>query len=112
MRDRDFDYFRQGGLSMKRCDQCAFWVEGEAWSGTQPVEGTLKDNHLGTCHRHAPRPTKGEFEYRVLQALVLNVPEGEEADDLYKHWEESVEANRPIWPTTSAIDWCGDYSAK
>jgi hypothetical protein len=91
---------------MKRCDQCAFWVVGGAWSGRQPTENTHPDDYLGTCHRHAPSPTKGDFEYRLLNALVLIAPDDH---DLANNWEECVEACHPIWPSTSATDWCGDF---
>jgi hypothetical protein len=85
----------------RRCDHCAFWVVGE-----QREKDLHQDDYLGTCHRHAPSPTKGDFEYRLLHALVLIAPDD---NDLLNNWEECVEANHPIWPSTSATDWCGDY---
>jgi hypothetical protein len=89
-----------------RCDTCRFWVIGEQWGGAEGQEKTPADDRMGTCHRYAPSPTKGDFEYRVLNALVLIAPENEQLEE---NWEQCIEANHPLWPSTYGIDWCGEY---
>jgi hypothetical protein len=92
----------------ERCDECRFWILGEEW-GEQQQEHP--NERRGGCHRNAPRPTMGDFEYRVLQALTLLVWEHEDYADLAKHWEDAP-LQGAIWPTTTAEDFCGEFSKR
>ena len=46
----------------KRCDTCEFWDRHDQWEG---------DNTRGNCHRNAPRPTIGAFEYEMLKHTTI-----------------------------------------
>jgi len=83
----------------ERCDKCKFWIKGED-----------DDDELGGCHRNAPRPTLGEFEYEVLRHLttVAWKVQDDPRDKDYMDWEESRFA-ATLWPITKADSWCGEF---
>jgi hypothetical protein len=89
---------------MKRCDTCEFWVRGEQW-------GKQKDRHpderTGGCHRNAPQPTLGDFEYELMKQLTI-IANTTETD---KEWEE-CRLYRCAWPQTHGSDWCGEWKVK
>jgi hypothetical protein len=89
----------------KRCDTCEFWVLDDQWGEQEDVR---PDNRRGGCHRNAPRPTTGDYEYYVLMALWLIAPENE---DLENHWEQAY-LQSSCWPCTRADDWCGEWKEK
>jgi hypothetical protein len=95
-----------------RCDECRFWIIGEQWGDQQK---NPPDERLGACHRNAPIPTMGSFEYRVLQALVLIVPKQDNSEedysDLVNHWEDA-RLQEVSWPTTTGQDFCGEFSKR
>lgn len=92
-----------------RCDECRFWIMGEQWGEQQQVH---PNERSGSCHRNAPRPTMGDFEYRTLQALILIVSaEQEDLADLANHWEDAPH-QQTSWPTTLGEDFCGEFSKR
>jgi hypothetical protein len=101
------DYMAGTVTVAERCGDCRFWVMGEQF-GDQPQ--TDPDERLGSCHRYAPRPTMGDFEYRVLRALMVIMPKDEDGDPT-DYWE-GAELQRTTWPTTAAEDFCGEFSKR
>ena len=99
---------------MKRCDSCTFWVVGEQWGGAKSQQKHHPDDRLGSCHRNAPQTSLGDWNYHVLEALVLMI--GPDAADQNEHliqnWEECTHAQPAIWPTTAGNNWCGEYQSK
>lgn len=97
-------------VCVMRCDQCQFWAFGfDAGSQYGEQEDTRLDERLGSCRRHAPRPTIGQMEYLVARALWLLVP-GED-QGLSQSFEEAY-LEQCSWPTTMANDWCGEFVGK
>jgi hypothetical protein len=98
----------------RRCDGCAFWALGEQWTPLESQEGQHADDRLGTCHRHAPRPPTGDFEYEVLKHLTMiswdHATAGQQEDN-FKNWEEAY-LQETSWPTTTGADWCGEWQDK
>jgi hypothetical protein len=96
----------------KRCDQCLHWVEGEEWGGVQPNDGINdRDGYRGSCHRHAPVPSRGDWEYEVLNHLSMlswSTSNENRNDKNWERWEEAFIAYA-VWPVTRAGDWCGDF---
>jgi hypothetical protein len=92
-----------------RCDQCQFW-DLTYQHGEQQKKHA--DDRVGGCHRHAPRPTLGEYEYMTLHALILIAkPTDEEALYLYNFWEEALQ-EECTWPCTMGSSWCGEFKEK
>ena len=67
----------------ERCGTCRFWVE---WDDKEELieEGEWYGGLRGHCHRHAPRPDRGDPN---TDALL----------------QES------LWPNTYNYQWCGDW---
>jgi hypothetical protein len=85
-----------------RCDECRFWVLGEQSSEQSEMPA---DERQGGCHRYAPRPTTGNFESRILDALWLMA-----RDDDLESWDEVL---YPVsWPITEGQDFCGEFRRK
>ena len=90
----------------QRCDLCQFWVLGEQWR-----QGA--DDKIGTCHRMAPRPTMGWFEYEILKHLTTlswKVSSEEEQKSKFNDYEEAY-LQSCSWPSTTAIDWCAEFDS-
>ena len=90
-----------------RCDHCRYWEDGE-------VDADLHaDERRGACHRNAPRPTMGNWEYQVLNQLTHITWEHckELEKKNFESWEEAHE-EFIVWPSTLGKDWCGAFKAK
>jgi|SRR5262249_61970372 len=88
----------------RRCDLCEFWVIGEQW----------RDTERGSCHRYAPRPTLGDYEYELMRHLTYlswDVASDAERESDFMDWEEAY-LGECCWPTTAASSWCGDFVSR
>jgi hypothetical protein len=86
-----------------RCDKCRFWI---------PVRESEPDGDdaLGHCHRHAPSPTKGQFEVELLNHMTYLSWHFASDDYAKKEFqqEEAVFA-ASFWPATWGDKWCGEF---
>ena len=67
-------------MTKPKCRNCTFWVEGEQFGRNKTED---PDDRAGSCHRRAPHPTMGRWEYEVLQHLTLiswNTPNSKEKE--------------------------------
>lgn len=95
-------------MAARRCDGCAYWVEGEQWRNDAETD---PDEWNGACHRYAPRPTLGDFEHEVvkfLSTLAWEVSDAKARETEFLQWEEAYLA-APSWPRTNGADWCGEW---
>ena len=86
------------------CATCRFWLAGNA--------GGRHREDAGCCHRHAPRPSKGQFEFEVMKHLTTlswQVATVQQKDADFNDWEDPIGCGDTHWPKTGAIDWCGEY---
>jgi hypothetical protein len=86
----------------RRCDTCEFWDRFDQWAN-------MPDR--GNCHRNAPRPTTGEWEYEMLNHITTLSWQYSEDQEKFKGWEEAalVESS---WPSTTGEDWCGEWQKR
>ena len=94
----------------KRCDNCEFWDLDDQWDESHN-EGRHPDDYVGNCHRNAPRPTMGNFEYEILKHITIVTwkhATEEEKEREFKNWEEAY-LGEVSWPSTKASDWCGEW---
>jgi hypothetical protein len=73
------------------------------------------DDQRGQCHRHAPQPSRGQFEQEILEhltTLAWKVSTAAEQETKFNNWEGAVNAGVSWWPGTFSHDWCGDFVAK
>jgi len=91
-----------------RCDHCRYWEDGK-------IDNNLHaDDRRGTCHRNAPRPTMGDWEYEVLNQLTNITWEHCKLlgrNEEFKAWEEATD-HAAFWPSTLGKNWCGEFKAK
>jgi hypothetical protein len=98
-------------MTKPKCRNCTFWVEGEQFGRNKTED---PDDRAGSCHRRAPHPTMGRWEYEVLQHLTLiswNTPNSKEKEEDFKSWED-CELQPCAWPETRAANWCGEFKPK
>jgi hypothetical protein len=91
------------------CSLCKYWVFGEQWGSQEKVPPAERQ---GACHRHAPQPTLGDWEYIVLNLLVEIAPSYSKEELKKTYWWDRWEECRLepcAWPITKAADWCGDF---
>lgn len=95
-----------------KCFTCKYWVAPKDADERDP-----EDDWEGTCHRHAPRPTLGDFEpglLRHVSHLSWDVVRDwtdwseEQKEFEFKYLEESHSAWCD-WPTTTGASWCGEW---
>jgi hypothetical protein len=95
----------------KRCDTCEFWAPGDQH---RYDTSRHEDDREGACHRYAPRPTLGDFEYEVLQHLTImswRQADEKQQDEDFKGWEDAV-LECVSWPATTGAEWCGDWQKR
>ena len=90
----------------KRCDTCEFWARGDQWEFN---EERHVDDRTAACHRNAPRPTLGDFEYELIKlvAIIAGRDVSEKEWNSWD-WEESM-LHVSSWPATTGSDWCGEW---
>jgi hypothetical protein len=94
-------------MKKPRCDKCKFWVL------SYNLEGHHRDDRIGVCRRHAPSPTLGDFQFKVLEmlwVLVHNIDPNDE-NGIRETYEEAPQQGC-WWPYSTASDWCGEFKAK
>jgi hypothetical protein len=93
----------------KRCDTCEFWARGDQYPFD---ENAHHDDRVAACHRNAPRPTLGDFEYQLLSLISLiawHVGDDDKNNEReFGKWEEATEQT-VSWPGTTGSDWCGEW---
>lgn len=87
-------------MTQVRCDSCRFWKK------------LSNRDDIGECHRHAPSPTKGGFENKLLDLtsmLAWHFASDQYPEGRFEVEEEILEA--AWWPATWGIDFCGEHQA-
>jgi hypothetical protein len=81
-----------------KCADCKFW---------KSEDGFAPDHILGACRRYAPRP----MAEMALQLILNLTSEGSVTmgDDGY--YADAAVWREHVWPTTSAKDFCGEFTA-
>jgi hypothetical protein len=81
------------------CGKCRYWLRGS---------NPKKDQ--GLCRRHAPSPTKGQFEHQLLAHLsLLSWHLTDDPEHWSSDWEDAVSNGMTHWPATLDWDWCGEF---
>lgn len=98
-----------------KCFTCKYWVAPK-----NSDKGIPEEDWEGTCHRHAPRPTLGDFEHDLLNH-VSNL-----SWDVVSDWADWSEEQKAFefknleeshlewcqWPRTTGESWCGEWQAR
>jgi hypothetical protein len=87
---------------------------GDHWD----YDPAVTDETRGYCRRRSPPHNQDIEEIRLLVAIIAQAQQKTailEDDNLTKDQQQEIDAVRryaSVWPTTTEIDWCGEYEPK